>query len=70
VIGTVGSDAKIKVAREHGCDEVIVYTREDFAAATLELTNGVGVDAVYDGVGNSAFLPSLECIRPMGMVIS
>jgi NADPH:quinone reductase len=70
VIGTVGSDGKIEVARQHGCDEVIVYTREDFAALTLGLTNGVGVDVIYDGVGKAAFLKSLDCIRPMGMVIS
>jgi NADPH2:quinone reductase len=70
VIGTVGSDAKVGIARDHGCDEVIVYTREDFATRTMELTDGIGVDVIYDGVGKAAFLKSLECIRPMGMVIS
>lgn len=70
VIGTVGSDAKMAIAREHGCAEVIVYTREDFAQRTLELTGDLGVDVIYDGVGKTAFLKSLDCIRPMGMVIS
>jgi NADPH2:quinone reductase len=70
VIGTVGADNKVAIARAHGCDEVIVYTSEDFAARTMELTNNVGVDVIYDGVGKDAFLKSLDCIRPMGMVIS
>jgi NADPH2:quinone reductase len=70
VIGTVGADSKVDIARAHGCSDVIVYSREDFAARTMELTGGVGADVIYDGVGKSAFLKSLDCIRPMGMVIS
>ena len=70
VIGTVGADSKVGIARAHGCGDVIVYSREDFAARTMELTDGVGADVIYDGVGKSAFLKSLDCIRPMGMVIS
>lgn len=70
VIGTVGADSKVDIARAHGYDDVIVYSREDFAARAMELTDGVGVDVIYDGVGKSAFLKSLDCIRPMGMVIS
>ena len=70
VIGTVGADSKVGIARAHGCSDVIVYSREDFAARTLELTDGVGADVIYDGVGKSAFLKSLDCVRPMGMVIS
>ena len=70
VIGTVGADSKVGIAKAHGCSDVIVYSREDFAARTLELTDGVGADVIYDGVGKSAFLKSLDCIRPMGMVIS
>ncbi|MBC7576549.1 quinone oxidoreductase [Tardiphaga sp.] len=70
VIGTVGANSKIDIARAHGCDEVIVYTGEDFAARTMELTGGTGVDVIYDGVGKDAFLKSLDCVRPMGMVIS
>jgi NADPH:quinone reductase len=70
VIGTVGADSKIEIARAHGCSDVIVYSREDFAARTMELTGGIGADVIYDGVGKSAFLKSLDCVRPMGMVIS
>jgi NADPH2:quinone reductase len=70
VIGTVGVDSKIEVAKAHGCSDVIVYGREDFAARTLELTGGVGADVIYDGVGKAAFLKSLDCVKPMGMVIS
>ena len=51
VIGTVGADSKVEIAKAHGCSEVIVYSREDFAARTMELTDGVGVDVIYDGVG-------------------
>ena len=70
VIGTVGADSKVDIAKAHGCRDVIVYSREDFAAHTMKLTDGVGADVIYDGVGKSAFLKSLDCIRPMGMVIS
>jgi NADPH:quinone reductase len=70
VIGTVGSEAKIAVAKACGCTDVIVYTQQDFAEGVMQLTGGVGADVIYDGVGKSAFLKSLDCIRPMGMVIS
>lgn len=70
MIGTVGSDAKMGVAAASGYDAVINYSREDFAARTAELTAGAGVDLVLDGVGKAAFLRSLDCVRPMGMVIS
>lgn len=70
VIGTVGSDAKAAVARAHGCDHPIVYTREDFAARVRELTGGQGVAAVYDSVGRDTFLGSLDCLRPLGMMVS
>ena len=69
-IGTVGSEAKAGVARAHGYDEVIVDPGGGFAGAVLALTDQVGVDVVYDGVGKTAFLPSLDCVKPMGMVIS
>jgi NADPH:quinone reductase len=69
VIGTVGSESKIPVAKAHGCSDVIVYTQQDFAERVMELT-GNGADVIYDGVGKAAFLKSLACIRPMGMVIS
>ena len=70
VIGTVGSDAKIETALAHGCHHVINYRGSDFAAETLALTGGLGVHVVYDAVGKDAFLPSLDCLRPLGIAIS
>jgi len=69
VIGTVGSDAKAKLAREAGADEVVVYTQEDFLAAVKGLTGGRGVDVVYDGVGKDTALRSLDCLAPRGMMV-
>jgi NADPH2:quinone reductase len=70
VIGTVGSDEKAAVARAHGCDHAIVYTREDFAARVREITNGEGVPVVYDSVGKATFEGSLRCLRPLGVLAS
>jgi NADPH2:quinone reductase len=70
VIGTVGSPEKAEVARAHGCEHPIVYAREDFAARVKDLTNGRGVDVVYDSVGQATFMKSLDCLRPMGMMVS
>ena len=70
VIGTVGSDAKADIARAHGCDHVIVYTREDFVARVKEITDGQGVPVVYDSVGRDTFMGSLDCLRPMGMAVN
>src|SRR5262245_12110356 len=70
VIGTVGSDAKAEVARAHGCDQPIVYTREDFPRRVRELTVGQGVPVVYDSVGKSTFAGSLDCLRPFGLLVS
>jgi NADPH2:quinone reductase len=70
VIGTVGTDAKAAIARAHGCDHVIVYTREDFAARVKELTSGAGVPVVYDSVGKATFEGSLDCLRPLGLMVS
>lgn len=70
VIGTVGSDEKAKQVRQLGADHVIVYSREDFVARTREITNGRGVDVVYDSVGKATFLKSLDCLRPLGMMVS
>jgi NADPH2:quinone reductase len=70
VIGTVGSDAKAGIARAHGCDHVIVYTREDFAVRVRELTGGAGVPVVYDSVGKATFEGSLDCLRPLGLMVS
>ncbi|MBL8716012.1 MAG: quinone oxidoreductase [Myxococcales bacterium] len=69
VIGTVGSDEKVAVAREAGCEHVIVYTREDFVARTKELTEGRGVAVVYDSVGKDTFDGSLACLAPRGMLV-
>lgn len=70
VIGTVGSDAKAKLAHANGCDHPIVYSREPFAAKVKALTQGRGVDVVYDSVGKDTFLESLSCLRPRGLMVS
>jgi len=70
VIGTVGSDEKINLAKKNGCDEVINYSKEDFAKKVMELTNGKGLPVVYDGVGKSTFEKSLECLKTRGMMVS
>jgi NADPH2:quinone reductase len=70
MIGTVGSDAKAALAREHGCAHTIVYTRENFVARVKELTGGKGVPVVYDGVGKDTFPASLDCLSPRGMFVS
>lgn len=70
MIGTVGSPAKAEIAKAHGYDAVINYETEDFPARVMELTEGRGADVIYDGVGKAAFLKSLDCIRPRGMVVS
>ncbi len=70
VIGTVGSDEKAKLARAHGCDHAIVYTREDFVARVKEITKGAGVPVVYDAVGKTTFQGSLDCLRPRGLMVS
>ena len=70
VIGTAGSDEKVALARAHGCDHGINYQTEDFAARVKEITNGRGVDVVYDGVGKATFDKSLDCLRPRGLMAS
>tara|TARA_B100000965_G_C19455338_1_gene697212 strand:- start:5 stop:976 length:972 start_codon:yes stop_codon:yes gene_type:complete len=70
VIGTVGSDEKISLAKKNGCDEVINYSKEDFSKKVLELTNGKGVPVVYDGVGKSTFEKSVKCLKERGMMVS
>jgi len=70
VIGTVGSAAKMDVARAHGCHHVIDYRAEDFVTRTRELTEGRGVGVVYDAVGKAVFEGSLDCLRPMGLLVS
>lgn len=70
VIGTVGSEEKAELARAHGCDHPILYKSEDFVARVREITNGEGVPVVYDSVGADTFLKSLDCLRPLGMMVS
>jgi NADPH2:quinone reductase len=66
VFGTVSTDAKAQIAREHGADETILYTQQDFEAETRRLTGGRGVDVVYDSVGRTTFDKSLGSLRPRG----
>ena len=70
VIGTVGSEAKAKLARKAGAKHVINYNEDDFAARVKKITKGALCDVVYDGVGKTTFLGSLDCLRPMGMFVS
>jgi NADPH2:quinone reductase len=70
VIGTVGSDDKVALAKANGCDHVINYRTEDWVKRVLEITNGKKCQVVYDGVGNDTFLKSLDCIAPLGMMVS
>ena len=70
VIGTAGSPEKAELARVNGCDHPILYNDEDFAAKTREITEGRGVDVVYDSVGRETFMKSLDCLRPFGMMVS
>ena len=70
VIGTVGSDEKIKLAKKYGCDEVINYNKENFKDKVLELTNNVGLPVVYDGVGKSTLENSLGCLKMRGTLVS
>lgn len=70
IIGTAGSPEKCKLAQEHGCTHVINYRSEDFVARTKELTNGKGVDVVYDGVGKDTFPGSLDCLKPRGLWVT
>jgi NADPH2:quinone reductase len=69
VYGTAGTDEKAAIAKSAGADEVIVYTKSDFAEEVKRLTNGKGVDVVYDSVGASTFLKGLDIIRPRGMMV-
>ena len=70
VIGTTGSAAKADLAAAHGCQHPIVYSQEDFVGRVKEITGGRGVDVVYDSVGQATFAKSLDCLRPMGMLVS
>ena len=70
VIGTVGSDEKIEIAKANGCDHVINYSKENFAEKVEEITNGDGVPVVYDGVGKKTFDGSIECLKIRGTMVS
>lgn len=70
VIGTVGSEAKAELARAHGCDHTIVYTRENFVERVKEITGGAGVPVVYDAVGKDTWDGSLDCLRRRGLMVS
>lgn len=70
IIGTAGSPEKVKLAQENGCTHVINYKTEDFVARTKEITNGAGVDVVYDSVGKDTFPGSLDCLKPRGLWVS
>jgi NADPH2:quinone reductase len=70
VIGTVGNDQKADLAHAHGCQHTIVYTRENFVERVREITHGEGVAVVYDAVGKAVFMDSLDCLRPLGMMVT
>ena len=70
IIGTVGSKEKAALAESHGCDYTIVYTHESFKDRVSEITGRRGVDVVYDSIGQSTFMDSLDCLRPLGMMVT
>ena len=70
VIGTVSTPEKAQLAKENGADHTILYNDQDFVAETKRITNGKGVDVVYDSVGKTTFLKSLDCLRPRGLMVS
>ena len=70
LIGTVGSDEKVDMAKKNGCDFVINYRKEDFDKKVLEITENKGVDVVYDGVGKDTFEKSINCLKVRGMMVS
>ena len=70
VIGVVGSEAKAELARRHGCRHVLIRGRDELVESVRKLTRGAGVAAVYDSVGRDTFMTSLDCLRPLGLMIS
>jgi NADPH2:quinone reductase len=70
MIGTVGSDEKGELARSHGCTHIINYNKENFVDRVKELTGGKGVPVVYDSIGKDTFIGSLDCLSPLGMLVS
>ena len=69
IIGTVSTDEKANLAKDAGADNVIVYTKDDFEKETMRLTDGAGVNVVYDSVGKTTFEKSLNCLKPRGHVV-
>lgn len=69
VIGTVSSEEKAALAKAHGCHYPVIYTREDFQARVLEITEGKKLPVVYDGVGKDTYMKSLDCLRPRGLMV-
>jgi len=70
VIGTVSSEEKARLAREHGAAHTIIYTKEDFQARVIEITGGKKVPIVYDSVGKDTFMKSLDCLQVRGLMVS
>ena len=70
VIGTVGSDEKVSIAKKNGCDLVINYSKESFVEKVMNFTKGIGVPVVYDGVGEKTFEDSIACLKYTGMMVS
>ena len=70
VIGTVGNDEKAEMVRALGCDHPIVYTREDFVEKVMDITAGAKLPVVYDSVGQDTFMKSLDCLQPLGTMVS
>src|SRR2546428_650767 len=66
----VGGEEKARMAREHGCEHVIIYSREDFVSRVREITGGRGVRVVYDGVGKDTFSRSLDCLSARGLLVA
>ena len=70
VIGVVGSDAKADLARRHGCKHVLISGRDELVSSVKAITKGQGVSVVYDSVGKDTFMESLDCLRPLGMMVT
>ena len=69
IIGTVGSPVKAEMAKKKGCDHVILYNEISFKKEVMNITDGKGVNVVYDGVGKETALESLDCLSPLGMLV-
>ncbi len=70
VVGTVGSEAKVELAKKAGCKYVIDTSKENFTVRVREITKGAGVPVVYDGIGKDTFIGSLDCLAPLGLMVS